>query len=68
MKPTRKSAALILILAAACAAHASGAPWFRWKNRLNHTVLCSQNSPGDVWDKIQGPYSDSRCKKEEMPQ
>jgi len=63
-----KLAALAVALAAAWAAHASGAPWYRWKNRLNHTILCSQNAPGDVWDKFQGPYSDSRCRKEGVPQ
>ncbi|MBV8636413.1 MAG: hypothetical protein JO002_18115 [Burkholderiaceae bacterium] len=65
---TVKLAALALALAAAWAAHASAAPWYRWKNVVNHTILCSQNSPGDAWKKFQGPYSDSRCRKEGVPQ
>ena len=65
---TLKLAALVAALAAAWVAQASAAPWYRWKNRANHTILCSQNSPGDIWDKFQGPYSDSRCRKEGVPQ
>ena len=68
---THRALKLVLLAAALGAAwvvHASAAPWYRWKNRVNHTILCSQNSPGDVWDKFQGPYSDSRCRKEGVPQ
>ena len=50
MKPMLKLAALAVALATAWTAHASGAPWFRWKNRLNHTILCSKISPGDAWE------------------
>lgn len=68
MKQTIRILFLGAALACAWAAHASGAPWYRWKNRLNHTILCSKIAPGDVWDKFEGPYADSRCKKEGMPQ
>ncbi len=68
MKSAVKFAVLALVLAAACAVQASGAPWYRWKNRVNHTLLCSKTSPGDAWDKFDGPYSDLRCRKEGMPQ
>jgi hypothetical protein len=68
MKTAVKFAVLALVLAAAGAVQASGAPWYRWQNRLNHTLLCSKTSPGDVWDKFDGPYSDLRCRKEGVPQ
>lgn len=68
MRTAVKLMVLALAIATAWTAYASGAPWFRWKNRANHTILCSQISPGDIWEKFQGPYADSRCRKEGMPQ
>lgn len=65
---TLKLAMLTVAFAAAWTAYASGAPWYRWKNRANHTLLCSKTSPGDIWDKFDGPYSESRCRKEGVPQ
>lgn len=64
--------ARILLLSAALltcvAAYSAAAPWYRWRNRVDRTILCAQNSPGDVWEKFQGPYQDSRCRKEGSPQ
>jgi hypothetical protein len=59
---------LVIALAAGMAAHASGAPWYRWMNRVDRTILCSKISPGDAWEKYQGPFQDSRCRKEGNPQ
>lgn len=60
---------IALVLALSCSsAFSSGAPWFKWKNVVNHTILCAQNSPGDAWQKFQGPYMEGRCRKEGMPQ
>ena len=43
------------------AAFASGAPWYRWKNAVNKTVMCAQkSSPGNVWEIIEGPFMDLR--------
>jgi hypothetical protein len=50
------------------AALASGAPWYRWKNAVNKTVMCAQVSPGNVWEIIEGPFMDSRCKKPGNPE
>ncbi|MFI4939580.1 MAG: hypothetical protein ACHP7O_04440 [Burkholderiales bacterium] len=50
------------------AAFASGAPWYKWKNNVNRTILCAQTSPGDAWGVYQGPFMDSRCKKPGNPQ
>ncbi len=59
---------LTIALMTGIAAHASGAPWYRWKNRIDRTILCAKTSPGDVWEKYQGPFQDSRCRKEGNPQ
>jgi hypothetical protein len=61
--------AALIVLALICAgAFASGAPWYKWKNKVDKTILCAKTTPGTVWDKYQGPYMDSRCKKPGNPQ
>ena len=59
---------LALLVVTCVATYAAAAPWYRWMNRADRTILCAQNSPGDVWVKYQGPYQDSRCRKEGSPQ
>ena len=49
-------------------AFSSGAPWYRWINTVDRTILCAQVSPGNVWEIYQGPYRDSQCKKPGNPQ
>jgi hypothetical protein len=61
-------AALVLLALICVAAFASGAPWYKWQNRIDRTILCAQTSPGDIWDKYDGPYMESRCKKQGNPQ
>lgn len=63
-----KCMALVVFMLMCCVAYSSGAPWYRWQNRVDKTILCSQISPGDVWVQIQGPYMDSRCRKPGNPQ
>lgn len=61
--------ALLAALALACAsAFASGAPWYKWQNSLDKTMLCSQNSPGEAWAIVQGPFMESGCRKPGYPQ
>ena len=62
---------LALFLALACIgtmAWSTGAPWYRWKNVVNRTMMCAKVTPGDAWEKFDGPYMDSRCKKQGNPQ
>lgn len=42
---------------------AGSAPWYKWKSKLsdNDKVFCLQTSPGDGWERVGGPYKDSRC-------
>ncbi|HSY27007.1 MAG TPA: hypothetical protein VK832_05860 [Burkholderiaceae bacterium] len=60
--------ALLALMLACSMAFSSGAPWFRWKNKVNKTIMCAKISPGDVWVVMDGPYMESRCKKPGNPQ
>jgi hypothetical protein len=65
----KKRIAALAILALICfAAYASAAPWYRWKNLIDRTILCSQISPGENWVKFQGPFMESQCRKPGNPQ
>ena len=59
------SAVLVLI---SVAAYASGAPWYKWQNTLDKTVMCTQLSPGESWQIVQGPFMESNCRKPGFPQ
>ena len=62
---------LVLLAALALtsvAAFASGAPWYKWQNSYDRTVLCAQISPGATWQIIQGPFMESTCRKPGNPQ
>jgi hypothetical protein len=64
----RKIVALFALLVASAAALPGGAPWFRWRNQVDRTIMCSQNQPGKTWDLVDGPYMESRCRKQGKPQ
>ncbi len=61
-------AALVLLALVSVAAFASGAPWYKWKNRFDGTILCAQVSPGETWFVFQGPFMESQCRKLGNPQ
>ncbi len=61
-------AVLVLLAFATFEACAGGAPWYRWINKFDRTIICAQNSPGTAWVKYQGPFMESRCKKPGNPQ
>jgi hypothetical protein len=61
--------AVLFLLAFVCVeAFASGAPWYKWMNRSDRTIICAQISPGENWVKYQGPFMESQCKKPGNPQ
>lgn len=60
--------ALTILLLISVAAYASGAPWYKWQNKVNKTVMCKQLSPGEAWYKFQGPYRESNCRTPGYPQ
>jgi hypothetical protein len=59
---------LALLLLASVAAVAAGAPWYKWMNKEDRTIICSQLSPGESWVRYQGPFSESTCRKQGVPQ
>lgn len=63
-----KIAVMLLLTLASAAALASGAPWFKWMNRYDRTIICAQVSPGEAWVQYQGPFMDLRCSKPGNPQ
>ena len=63
-----KITALILLALVCVAAFASGAPWYKWMNKFDHTILCAQISPGEAWYVYQGPFMESQCRKPGQPQ
>lgn len=60
--------AVLLLALFSLDAFAAGAPWFKWMNRSDRTIICAQISPGDNWVKYQGPFMESQCKKAGNPQ
>lgn len=59
----------VTLLALVCvAAFAAGAPWYKWQNSFDGTILCAQTSPGETWHIVQGPFMESQCRKPGSPQ
>jgi hypothetical protein len=53
-----------MLLAAACGVLAAApAPWFKWRSKVDGTLVCSQTPLGPGWERAQGPYQDSHCEK-----
>jgi len=63
-----KIAGMSLLVFFCAAAWAGAAPWFRWQNKYDNTILCAQISPGETWVIVQGPFMDSQCRKKGNPQ
>jgi hypothetical protein len=61
-------AALVMLALICVTAFASEAPWYKWKSKVDRTIICAQTSPGEFWVMYQGPYRDSSCKKPGNPQ
>ena len=62
-----KFATLVILVLICGAAFASGAPWYRWMNKIDRTTLCLQTSPGNAWFIYKGPYMESQCRKPGSP-
>ena len=63
-----KAVAMLMLLALGADALSGTAPWYRWRNQLDRTIMCAQTSPGNAWEPMDGPYMDSRCRKAGNPQ
>ena len=55
--------ALLCLITASVTASSWGAPaaWYRWRSKLNGTVVCRQTSPGPGWELDSGPHTTHRC-------
>lgn len=42
---------------------AEPAPFWQWRSKLDGKLACSQVPLGSGWEKVSGPYRDSRCEK-----
>lgn len=47
----------------ALGALAAPAPWYLWRSKLDGKTFCQQISPGEGWERVGGPFRDSRCEK-----
>ncbi len=63
-----KIATFTLLALIGSTALAGGAPWYKWQNRADGTILCAQTTPGETWFVIQGPFMESQCRKPGNPQ
>ncbi|MGE5650342.1 MAG: hypothetical protein ACM34A_09100 [Bacillota bacterium] len=59
---------LVFALAVLSAASATAAPaaWYKWRSKLNGTVVCAQVMQGE-WEKADGPFRDARCERPGLP-
>ncbi|UUZ54916.1 hypothetical protein LP419_02810 [Massilia sp. H-1] len=55
---------LATLFACACvAAVAYPAPWFKWRSKVNGSLVCSQTPLGPGWEKASPAFKDSHCTK-----
>lgn len=46
---------------------AAPAAWYKWTSKRDGTQVCAQVSPGEGWEKFDGPYKDAHCINEGLP-
>lgn len=51
---------------AVVSAAAAPAAWYKWRSKLNGTVVCAQVMQGE-WEKAGGPFKDARCARPGLP-
>lgn len=56
----------LLASAVAAAALAAPAPWYKWRSKLNGTVICTQVMHG-AWERFEGPFTDAQCERPGKP-
>ena len=60
---SKTAVAMALLLGWALGAVAAPAPWYLWKSRVDGKTFCFQTSPGEGWERVDGPFRDARCGK-----
>ena len=63
MKINTKLAATLTLAACCGGLAASPAPWWKWRSKIDGYETCSQTPLGPGWERVRGPYKDSRCEK-----
>lgn len=64
MKKTIACISLLLSLGVASPhLFAAPAPYYLWMSKIDGSRVCSQSYLGEGWQRMGGPYSDSRCRK-----
>ena len=58
-----KATLVVLIFLISGSTLAAPAAWFTWRSKLDSVLVCSQTTPGEGWEKFNGPYLDARCEK-----
>ena len=64
----QKLAAIIALASLAAGAYAGEAAWYKWKSKVDGSIVCMQFSPGKYWVVYRGPYKDAQCTKLGNPQ
>lgn len=54
---------MAVLLCLSLGAVAAPAPWYLWRSKVDGKTFCFQVSPGEGWERVDGPFRDARCKK-----
>lgn len=59
----RVAGVLAVLLGLSLCAAAAPAPWYLWRSKVDGKAFCFQASPGEGWERVDGPFRDARCEK-----
>ncbi len=54
---------IFLLILGSPQALAAPAPYYLWMSKVDGSRVCSQTPLGEGWQKMGGPFKDSRCRK-----
>ncbi len=54
---------IFLLILGGTQALAAPAPYYLWMSKVDGSRVCSQTPLGEGWQKMGGPFKDSRCRK-----
>ncbi len=54
---------IFLLILSGTQALAAPAPYYLWMSKVDGSRVCSQTPLGEGWQKMGGPFKDSRCRK-----
>jgi hypothetical protein len=58
-----KTISTLSLILVCMVATAGPAPWYKWRSKLDGTLVCAQTPLGAGWERVAGPYQDSHCAK-----